>query len=94
MDIISAINKVPPNSAAGSDSFHAVTKTTPGSTQKIKTLVHHSFTYSGTRLFKCIPASQRNKTGMLPHLQEPTTLTSGWHTSRSNHQHQAKQALI
>ena len=41
-------------------------RTTPGATHRIKTLVHHSFTYNGTRLFNCIPASLRNMTGLAP----------------------------
>ncbi|KAK4325495.1 hypothetical protein Pmani_003945 [Petrolisthes manimaculis] len=35
-------------------------------TQKVKSLIHNSFTYNGTRLFNCIPQQLRDLTGVSP----------------------------
>ncbi|KAG0713214.1 hypothetical protein GWK47_016691 [Chionoecetes opilio] len=34
--------------------------TTPGASHRVRTLTHHSFTFSATRLFNCIPTKLRN----------------------------------
>ncbi|KAK4325498.1 hypothetical protein Pmani_003952 [Petrolisthes manimaculis] len=41
-------------------------KGTQGTTQKVKSLIHNSFTYNGTRLFNCIPQQLRDLTGVSP----------------------------
>lgn len=41
-------------------------KASPGTIQKIKSLIHHSFTYSGIRTLNCIPATIRKIRRMSP----------------------------
>lgn len=39
-------------------------RTTPGSSQWIRSIIHHSFTYDGTRVFNCIPTTVPNLVGV------------------------------
>lgn len=41
-------------------------KRTGGASQRVKTLIHHSFTFTGTRLFNSVPQEIRNLTGITP----------------------------
>ena len=41
-------------------------RTTQGNTQRMRTLVHNSFTYNGTRLFNCLPRELRDLTDITP----------------------------
>ncbi|KAK3878015.1 hypothetical protein Pcinc_017313 [Petrolisthes cinctipes] len=37
-----------------------------GASQRVHTLIHHSFTFTGTRLFNSVPREIRNLTGITP----------------------------
>ena len=39
-------------------------RTTSGSSQRIRSIIHHGFTYSGTRVFNCISTTLRNMKGV------------------------------